>query len=65
MPAKSDLDVSNLNVSDEDLSELLKVDKAEWLKDIPGIREYYAKFAGRMPQGLVEQLDALEQRLKA
>ena len=52
-------------ISEEDIAELLAVDAAGWLREIPQIREYYAKFGDRMPAKLSEQLDALEERLSA
>lgn len=64
MPKQGDIDVSGLDIPAEDMAELLKVDNSEWLNDVPGIREYYAKFGKHMPQGLVDQLDQLETRLK-
>ncbi len=64
MPKAEDIDVEGLDISAEDMAELLKVDNSEWLKDVPGIREYYAKFGAHMPKGLVDQLDQLEARLQ-
>ncbi len=65
LPAKDALDLTGLKVSDDDLAQLLKVDLEGWLAEIPGMREHFAKFGNRLPKGLVEELDALEQRLKA
>lgn len=52
-------------VSEEEMKELLKVDKEEWLNEVASIREHYAKFGDKMPKELIEQLDALESRLRA
>jgi phosphoenolpyruvate carboxykinase (GTP) len=65
LPARGDLDVSGLDVSQEDLEELLKVDIEGWLAEIPGIREYYETFEGRVPKELNEELEALQQRLES
>jgi len=65
LPTQDSLDLEGLDLDKEDLAELLRVDEAGWLHEIPLIREYYAKFGGRMPQELVEQLDALEARLRS
>jgi phosphoenolpyruvate carboxykinase (GTP) len=65
LPAKGELDVSGLDVSQEDLEELLKVDIEGWLAEIPGIREYYETFEGRVPKELHEELEALQQRLES
>jgi phosphoenolpyruvate carboxykinase (GTP) len=64
MPSNDAIDRTGLDVSEADMAELLKVDKDEWLKEIASIREHYAKFGDRLPQELVKQLDALEERLK-
>jgi len=65
LPTPDALDVSGLDVSRADVEELLRVDKDKWLAEIPAIREHFAKFGARLPQGLTDELDALEKRLKA
>ncbi|MBQ9345681.1 MAG: phosphoenolpyruvate carboxykinase (GTP) [Kiritimatiellae bacterium] len=65
LPRRQDLDTTGLHLDDEDLDELLSVNPAEWLKDLPAMRAHYAKFAPEMPQALTDQLDALEARLRA
>jgi phosphoenolpyruvate carboxykinase (GTP) len=65
LPPPDAIDISGLKVSEADLAELLSVDKAKWLAEIPAIREHFAKFGARLPKGLVDELDALEKRLKA
>jgi len=65
LPTADALDLEGLELDKEDLAELLRVDVEGWLHEIPAIRDYYEKFGARMPRELVEQLDALEQRLRA
>jgi phosphoenolpyruvate carboxykinase (GTP) len=65
LPTPDAIDVSGLNVSPADMVELLSVDKTKWLTEIPAIREHFAKFGEKLPKGLADELDALEQRLKA
>ncbi|MDF3130229.1 phosphoenolpyruvate carboxykinase (GTP) [Kiritimatiellaeota bacterium B1221] len=62
--APGSLDVENLDMLPEDLEELLSVDKALWLSEMPSIREHLAKFGDRLPAALLKQADALEARLK-
>ena len=64
LPGESDLDVTDLSISDNDLHTLLTVDTAGWRDAIPQIREHYAQFDGKMPAQLPMALDALEDRLK-
>ncbi len=65
LPAEGELDLEGLDLDPEDLQELLAVETEGWLAELPMIREYYASFGGRTPSALIEQLDALEQRLKS
>jgi phosphoenolpyruvate carboxykinase (GTP) len=65
VPRAADLDLSGLALDNEDVDELLQVDIAGWLAEIPLIREYYAGFGEKMPAALSAELDALEARLKS
>jgi phosphoenolpyruvate carboxykinase (GTP) len=63
VPAADSLDIEGLDISREDVEELLHVDLEEWKPEIDPIREFYAKFGDKLPAELPRQLDALEQRL--
>jgi phosphoenolpyruvate carboxykinase (GTP) len=65
MPELSDFDIEGLDISDEMLSELMRVDVDAWLSEVPGIREHLERFADHLPARITKQLDALEARLKA
>ena len=65
LPTPGALDVRGLNLPPADLAELLSVDQAKWLAEIPAIREHFAKFGARLPKGLADELEALEKRLKS
>jgi phosphoenolpyruvate carboxykinase (GTP) len=65
LPANGALNLDGLDVSREDLAQLLRVDVDGWLSELPLIREYYAKFGDRMPKALVAELDAMRERLEA
>jgi phosphoenolpyruvate carboxykinase (GTP) len=56
------IDTRGLDVSEEAMAELLRVDVNEWRAQLPQFREYLAKFEN-LPPELTRQLDALEQRL--
>ena len=64
MPTPDAIDTNGLDVSEEDMKELLKVNRDEWLREVESIREHYAKYGEKMPKELYAQLDALEKRLK-
>jgi phosphoenolpyruvate carboxykinase (GTP) len=63
VPTVDAIDTQGLNIDHQTLEELLKVNKAEWLEEIPGIEQYYEQFEDRIPAELYEQLRALEKRL--
>ncbi|MDT3698997.1 MAG: phosphoenolpyruvate carboxykinase (GTP) [Thermincola sp.] len=63
MPAPDAIDNINLDISEADLAELLKVDKEQWLQEVDSIKKYYAKSFDRLPAEMKAQLDALEKRL--
>jgi phosphoenolpyruvate carboxykinase (GTP) len=65
LPRASDLDMQGLNLSTANLAKLLSVDIDGWLAEVPLIREHFAKFGSHLPQGLRQEVDELEQRLKA
>ena len=62
LPKKEDLNLAGLDISEEDLNELLNVDKEVWLDEVAQIKELYAGFE-KLPAELAEQLKALEARL--
>jgi phosphoenolpyruvate carboxykinase (GTP) len=64
MPTEDALDVAGLDVNADDMKELLKLDKEQWLSEVESIKEHYAKY-GRMPLELQSQLAALEARVNA
>jgi len=64
MPGATALDTQGLDISAQDLAELLRVDVEGWIKELPGIREHFKKLGERLPQALVDELAALEQRLQ-
>jgi phosphoenolpyruvate carboxykinase (GTP) len=56
------IDTRGLDVSDEAMGELLRVDVEEWKAQLPQFHEHYARF-DNIPDELHAQLKALEQRL--
>ncbi len=64
VPTTDALDMSNLNISQADLTELLAIDLEGWKKEVDSVAESYAKFGGRIPEALNKELAALRDRLK-
>ena len=63
LPKAEDLDVSGLGMGPADVAELLSVDPAKWLADLPAMRAHYAKYGDVIPAALRAEMDALEARL--
>jgi phosphoenolpyruvate carboxykinase (GTP) len=63
LPASGQIDTSGLDVSEDDMRELLALDRPGWQSAIPQIREHFAKFGHRLPAELIDQLDRLEKAL--
>jgi phosphoenolpyruvate carboxykinase (GTP) len=62
LPAAGAIDTEGLDVSAEDMQALLAVDPQEWKAQLPQFQEHLAQFQ-RLPDGIREQLRALEERL--
>ena len=63
MPTPDALDLNNVKLAPGALEKLLEVDIEGWSAEIPLIKEHYEKFDDRLPQGLRDELKALEERL--
>jgi phosphoenolpyruvate carboxykinase (GTP) len=63
LPAEGALDLNGLTISQDAMAELLKVDRDGWKAELPLIREHFRTFGVKLPQGLSDELSALEQRL--
>jgi len=63
LPAPGALDVTGLKLADSALEELLHVDIEGWSNELPVMKQHYEKFGSRLPKGLRDELNALEQRL--
>lgn len=63
LPKDGDLDLTGLNISAADLSELLKVAPDAWQAELPDLEQHFAQFGDRLPQRLAQQLQELKARL--
>ena len=63
VPPASALDRSGLDLAPATLEALLRVDRQEWLAELPKIRDYLAQFGDRLPAGIAREVAALAQRL--
>ena len=60
LPTHDSLDTTGVNVTNEDLKELLSLDAKGWNEVVPQICEQYAAFDERLPNTLKASLDQLE-----
>ncbi|HEY5510545.1 MAG TPA: phosphoenolpyruvate carboxykinase (GTP) [Prolixibacteraceae bacterium] len=63
VPTVDSIDISGLNVTKEDIAELVKVDKALWKDELELIKEQQAALGERFPKELKLQVEQLEARL--
>ena len=64
LPAPDAIDTAGLDVTAEQMEELLNVNVEEWLNEIESIREHYERFGDKLPKALSDELAALEARLR-
>jgi phosphoenolpyruvate carboxykinase (GTP) len=65
VPAADAIDRQGLNLPDAVMSDLLKVDPAEWNEVIPDQKHFMVSFAGRIPKGILDEHQELSRRLQA
>lgn len=63
VPKPEDINIEGLDIDRKTLEEILSVDNTKWMQEAQGIEEFYKKFGNKLPQELVDQLQALKQRL--
>jgi phosphoenolpyruvate carboxykinase (GTP) len=64
LPEPADLDTNGLDLPAANVARLLSVDVDGWLAEVPLIREHFAKFGSHLPEGLRQEVDELEGRLR-
>tara|TARA_B110000438_G_scaffold242408_1_gene241946 strand:+ start:127 stop:1929 length:1803 start_codon:yes stop_codon:yes gene_type:complete len=65
VPTPDAIDISGLDLSEDDLRTLLSVDSDEWRTELALIEEHYASIGERLPIELTNQLNELTSRLNA
>jgi phosphoenolpyruvate carboxykinase (GTP) len=64
IPPIEGLDRKGLNMSDEDLAALLRVDPAEWVEAVAGQEDFFRMFGRHMPQALWDEHWSLAHRIE-
>lgn len=63
VPAPDTLNLEGLDMPDGVMEKLLSVSTADWVEEINGLEEFYAKFGDRLPGEIWDELRALKNRL--
>jgi phosphoenolpyruvate carboxykinase (GTP) len=63
VPAPGSLDVTGLDLTEDQLAAALRVDVEEWKAEIPLIQEWFDKIGEKTPTTLLTELDGLRARL--
>jgi phosphoenolpyruvate carboxykinase (GTP) len=63
VPTRDAIDRKGLDLPDAAMSELLRVDRAEWVEAVHGQEEYFEKFGDRLPRGIQAEHDELARRV--
>ena len=62
-PEPEDINIEGLDLTTETIRDLLTIDTDLWKQEVAGIREFYAKFGGKLPAKMAQELEALDKRL--
>jgi phosphoenolpyruvate carboxykinase (GTP) len=63
LPTADALDLSGLDLADENVQALTSIDVPGWKKEIEDVAANYSKFGDRLPPALATQLEELRRRL--
>ncbi len=64
LPTPSAIDRNGLDISDNAIKELLKVDREGWRTSLRSQAEFFEKFGDRLPRGIREEHETLARRLR-
>ncbi|MFF1633532.1 phosphoenolpyruvate carboxykinase (GTP) [Leifsonia sp. NPDC058248] len=65
LPIADELDLEGLDLSDDDVEALFRVDKDSWLAECDLTDEFFARFGSRVPAALRAELASLRYHLRA
>lgn len=63
LPKEDALDLSGLDLSEDKLAELLKVDRQAWLEEMDNLEEYFTLFGRHFPSKLQDELERVRSNL--
>ncbi len=62
LPQEGDLDLGGLDIPQDNVRELLRIDEEAWRAEVPDIEQHFAQFGDRLPERLRRQLEAFAKR---
>ncbi|MBI3725229.1 phosphoenolpyruvate carboxykinase (GTP) [bacterium] len=65
VPKLDSIDRKGIDVSDDVMKELLRVDPTEWTDALKHQADYFSPFGDRLPKGIREEHEALAKRLRS
>ena len=63
VPSPEDIDLSGLDIPEQNMVELLRVEKEDWNEEIPLLEEFFQRFTGHLPERMIAQLNRMKERL--
>jgi phosphoenolpyruvate carboxykinase (GTP) len=63
LPAENALNIDGLDVTEQDMAELFRIDRQSWLDEADSTEEFFATFDGRVPAAVETQLGILRAKL--
>ncbi|WP_344254869.1 phosphoenolpyruvate carboxykinase (GTP) [Terrabacter carboxydivorans] len=63
VPTEGSIDIDGLDMTPEQVAKAIRVDAADWEKELPLIQEWFDKFGDQLPTELWAELDALKARV--
>lgn len=64
IPDEGSLDLGGLNISHENMNELMRINPEEWKAEIPDIEKHFSTFGNRLPEKLKKQFSEFIERLR-
>ena len=64
VPRPEDIDLTDLDITEEDMKKLLNIDKKTWQEEVKGLEEFYSQF-DELPAEIEDSLTKLKQGLES
>ena len=63
LPTLNSIDISGLKIDQTKLQQILSFEKENWKEEVSSIAQHFEKFGDRLPQELLQKLEAIRARL--